>query len=734
MIHILKNEKNQQLFFLNTCDTSLVLFVPKSKHVFIPHWGGKIEPTDIGYIIEEISRASYLPDADGRKNFKLEQMPQIYPSYGYTDLREPAFSFRWNDGSRITDLRYCSYNVYKGKRKPEGLPAVLSDENSEVLEIVLFDELKQTEVILVFGVFEKYNAITQSVIVKNKGEEPFHIEKICSANIDLLFSDLDLIQLSGAWGRECHIKRRHLEQGIQAVGSTRGAGGHGQNPFVALVSPDTTEEKGEVYAMNFVYSGNFLAEVEVDMHENSRFQMGIHPFEFEWRLNPGKKFQTPEVVLVYSGNGLGQMSRTFHKLYRECLMPMRFRNQERPVLINSWEASYFNFTRESLISLASQAAEVGAELFVLDDGWFGQRDDTTTSVGDWVPYEKKLGGSLESLIRAICGQHIGFGLWFEPEMVSQNSELYKQHPEWVMQIKGRRIEKSRDEYVLDLSNPAVCDYIIRSVGKILRENSISYVKWDMNRNFTNTGSLYLAPEQQKELPHRYMLGLYHVIDTLTKEFPDVLFEGCAGGGGRCDPGMLYYMPQIWISDDTDALERLLIQYGTSLVYPSIGMGCHISDIPNHQTGRCVSLETRAAVAMWGNLGLELNFDKIEHTEKNQIKQYIDFYKRVRSIIQFGDLYRLKGLEAGNEYAWMYISDSGRKILVTYVQIMSHPNTVSKRLRLTQVEKQDLYQDVLSGRRFRGCELSEIGLAIGKICGDGKSRQWLLEKVSEDNRG
>ena len=734
MIQILKNEKNQQLFFLNTSDTSLVLFVPESRHVFIPHWGGKIEPTDIGYIIEEISRASYLPDADGKKNFKLEQMPQIYPSYGYTDLREPAFSFRWKDGSRITDLRYRSYSTYRGKRKPERLPAVLSDEDSEVLEIVLCDTLKQTEVTLVFGVFEKYNAITQSVLVKNKGEEAFYIEKICSANMDLLFSDLDLIHLSGAWGRECNIKRRHLEQGIQAVGSTRGAGGHGQNPFAALVSPDTSEDQGEVYAMNFVYSGNFLAEVEVDMHENSRFQIGIHPFEFEWKLNPGYEFQTPEVVLVYSGNGLGQMSRTFHKLYRECLMPTRFRNQERPVLLNSWEANYFDFTRDSLVSLAAQAAEAGAELFVLDDGWFGRRDDTTTSIGDWIPYGKKLGGNLESLISDIRKRKIAFGLWFEPEMVSPDSELYKQHPEWVIQVKGRRIEKSRDEYVLDLANPAVCEYIIRSVGKILSENSISYVKWDMNRNFTNTGSLYLSPEQQKELPHRYMLGLYHIMETLTKEFPDVLFEGCAGGGGRCDPGMLYYMPQIWVSDDTDALERLPIQYGTSLVYPSIGMGCHISDVPNHQTGRRVSLETRAAVAMWGNLGLELNFNKIDSAEKIQIKKYIGFYKKVRYIIQFGDLYRLKGLEIGNEYAWMYISDDGEKILITYVQIMSRPNTVSKRLRLTHVEKQALYKDTLSGRRFHGSELSEIGLEIGKISRDGDSQQWLLEKVSEKDKG
>ena len=506
MITIL--EKESKLIFLNTCDTSLVLQITKDGYIFIPYWGDSIECTDINYIIADITRGSYLADANGQKDFKLEQMPQIYPSHGYSDLREPAFAFTYQDGSRITDLRYRFHTIYRNKKKLQGLPTVLSESDSEVLELNLYDDVKQIEVILTFAVFEKYDAITQSVFVKNNSKEIVRIEKICSASIDLLDCNYDLLHLAGAWGREFHIKRRHIEQGFQSLGSTRGASGHGQNPFAALVSPETNENYGCVYAMNFVYSGNFQASAEVDMHQNTRFQMGIHPFDFEWILLPQQNFQTPEVVLVYSGKGLSKMSHIFHKLYRECLIPKRFAQKQRPILLNSWEANYFDFDKQGLVTLAKQAAEVGAELFVLDDGWFGKRNDTTSSIGDWVANEQKLGGTLSELIGEIKKNGISFGIWFEPEMVSPDSELYRKHPEWVMQVKERRIEKSRDEYVLDLSNPEVCNHIIASLSNILKNHDISYVKWDMNRNFTNMGSTYLSANHQKEQAHRYILGLY----------------------------------------------------------------------------------------------------------------------------------------------------------------------------------------------------------------------------------
>ncbi len=729
MISIQKNDTNQTIFYLTTKTTSLVLLVTETGFVLTPYWGARIESKDISYVIAGITRASYLADADGRKDFKLGQLPQLYPSYGYTDLREPAFAFLYADGSRTTDLRYASHDIYNGKRKLDGLPSIRPSADCQTLQLQLSDSLKQIDVIVSFGVFEDYDVITQSVQVKNHHTtQAVQIEKLCSANIDLLDCNFDLLHLSGAWGRESHIQRRHLTQGTQSISSACGASGHGHNPFAALVTPDTDEVHGEVYALHLIYSGNFTASAEVDMHQNTRFQIGINPFDFSWQLEPGALFQSPEAVLVYSGQGLERMSHTFHHLYQDCLMPARFARRERPILLNSWEAHYFDFNQASLVSLAKEAAEVGAELFVLDDGWFGKRNDTTSSVGDWTPNEEKLGGSLQELITSIEQEGLSFGLWFEPEMVSPNSHLYRQHPEWVMQIAGRRIEKSRDEYVLDLSNPEVCEHMITTIGNVLSQNHIQYVKWDMNRNFTNLGSTYLPAERQKEQAHRYILGLYRVLDTLTQQFPDVLFEGCAGGGGRFDPGILYYMPQMWPSDDTDAIERLAIQYGVSLIYPPIAMECHISEVPNHQLSRQEPLDTRATVAMWGNLGLELNFDRMHEQEKAELRKELAFYKKVRPLVQFGDFYRLKGLDGNNQYAWMFQSSDQKTVLVSFVQIQASPNTVSKRLRLRHLKLDAWYQMEGSHQVYSGRELTYVGLDVGKIRTDAYSRRWLLTRI------
>lgn len=729
MIDVQKNTTGQTIFYLTTKTVSLVLLVTESGIVLTPYWGGRITSQDISYVTGEITRASYLADADGQKDFKLEQLPQIYPAYGYTDLRGPAFAFLYADGSRTTDLRYASHRTYSGKEKLDGLPALRPSQDCQTLELRLADPVQSMEAVLRFSVFESHDAITESVRVANQHKtQSVRMEKLCSANIDLMDCGFDLLHLSGAWGRECHIRRRPLEQGTQSVSSARGASGHGHNPFAALVTPDTDEVHGEVYALHLVYSGNFTVSAEVDMHQNTRFQIGINPFDFSWLLEPGQSFQSPEAVLVYSGEGLGRMSQIFHHMYQDLLIPERFAKQERPVLLNSWEAHYFDFDGTALTALAAEAADIGAELFVLDDGWFGKRSDTTSSVGDWTPNEEKLGGSLQELTAAIEETGLAFGLWFEPEMVSPDSYLYRRHPEWVIQAAGRRIEKSRDEYVLGLSNPAVCEHIITSVGNILSQNNIRYVKWDMNRNLTNLGSTYLPAERQQEQAHRYILGLYRVLDTLTHQFPDVLFEGCAGGGGRFDPGILYYMPQMWPSDDTDAVERLAIQYGVSLLYPPSVMERHISAAPNHQVARREPLETRAAVAMWGNLGLELNLVRMDKAEKAALAEEIAFYKKVRPLVQFGDLYRLKGLDGGNQYAWMFQSQDQKTVLVSFVQIQASPNTVSKRLRLRHLDPDAWYRIEGSGAVRSGREMMHIGLDTGKIRTDAYSRRWLLTRM------
>ena len=728
MIDVVETDSGRQLFFLSTADATLVVLVGDRRHVFVPYWGPRLDPCDVSYLVDDVPRASYLADADGAKDYKLEQLPQLYPSFGYTDLREPAFLLRQSNGSRTSDLKFESYRIAERKARLEGLPTVLDPSGAPAIEIALRDEVAGTRVVVTFGVFEEQNALTESVRIENDGEEPLVIEKVSSACVDLHRCDLDMIHLAGAWSREFGIVRRPVVQGAQSVGSARGTSGHGQNPFVALAARDADERHGEVYAMSFVYSGNFLAQADRDMHENVRLQMGINPFDFSWTLEPGETFQAPEVALVFSDRGLDGMSRAFHDLYRSCLMPRRFASAERPVLLNCWEACYFDYTREDLERIADGASQIGAELFVLDDGWFGKRNDSTSSVGDWVPNRQKIGGTIEDLAKSVEKRGLAFGLWFEPEAVSRDSDLYRAHPDWAIQAPGRMITTSRDEYLLDLSNPAVCDYLVETLSEILSTAPIAYVKWDMNRNVTNAGSEFLPSERQQEQAHRCVLGLYRVLETLVGRFPNVLFEGCAGGGGRCDPGMLAYMPQMWISDDTDALERLKIQYGASLVYPPIALGCHISDVPNHQTHRSESLRTRAIVAGWGNLGLEFDPARLDRDGIEAVAREVDAYRSIRATVQLGALHRLMGLDGGNEYAWMHVSEDGSRIVACYVCQRMTPNSVSHRLMLSYLEPAARYRVDGSDRVYSGAELMNVGLSLGKIREDAYALRWVIDRV------
>lgn len=718
------------IFHIKSKNISYVIKVLKTGHLAHLYWGKKLSTNNLSYIIDKIRRASYISNTDNIKDFKLEITPQEYPSYGNTDMRVPAFELQFEDGSTTTDLRYEGFNIFKGKKAINGLPSIYVEDDNEAttLEIYLKDKLKNIKVILTYSVLEEFDVITRHVKFINEGNEEVKILRALSSSLDINGDGFDFIHLSGAWSRERHIVRNKLRSGTQSVESRRGASGHGQNPFIALASKDATELNGDVYGFNLVYSGNFLANAEVDMHNNTRVQIGINPFDFTWILEKGKEFQTPEAVFVYSPNGLTGMSHIYHRVYGERLCRSIYRDKVRPILINNWEATYFDFDEKKLKKIAKEASDLGIELFVLDDGWFGDRNDDTTSLGDWFVNKKKIKGGLGNLSREINDMGMKFGLWLEPEMISPKSELYKKHPDWCINVKGRIRSEARNQYVLDLSRAEICDYVIESVSNVLKSASISYVKWDMNRNMTEIGSSGLEPKRQREIAHRYMLGLYRILEEITNRFPNVLFESCAGGGGRFDPGMLYYMPQTWTSDDTDAIERLKIQFGTSLIYPSITMGCHVSDVPNHQVGRITSIETRGLVAMAGNFGYELDVTKLSQKEKDDIKKQVKLYKEIRESVQFGKLYRLLSPFESNAVAWMNVSKDESEVIVNYIKQFAEPNKEDKPLKIVGLDPKAKYEVVGEGDVLGGDELMYIGLYIPKLIGDYSSKQWILRKV------
>ena len=727
---IIFNEDNS-LVHIKSKNTSYIFKIIETGHLINLYWGRKIKSNKIDYLIKKRQCGSFLADLDNIECLHMEALTQEYPSYGNPDLRSPAIQIKLSNGTTVTDFRYESHEIYKGKRNLKGLPAtyVENEDEAETIEITLKDKLANLRVILTYTVFENYDAITRSCKVINDSNEEVDILRILSTSVDFRHSDFDLIQLSGSWARERHIVRTPLRSGTQCVESRRGASSHAQNPFIALISNGGDEDNGEVYGFNLIYSGNFLANVEVDMHGQARAQIGINPFDFTWNLESGQEFQAPEVVMVYSPNGLTGMSHIYHDLYRERLCRGIYRDKDRPILINNWEATYFDFNSEKIKEIAKDSSELGIELFVLDDGWFGKRDNDDCSLGDWFVNEEKIQGGLNSLATSINEMGMQFGLWFEPEMISPNSILYKEHPDWCIHIDGRLRSEARRQLILDLSRDEVCDAVIEMLTDILKSAPISYVKWDMNRNMTEIGSAAWPAKKQKEVAHRYMLGLYRILETITTSFPNILFESCSGGGGRFDGGMLYYMPQTWTSDDTDAIERLKIQEGTSLVYPTSSMGSHVSAVPNHQVHRITPLHTRGVVAMAGSFGYELDVTKMSDEEKKEVKSQVEFYKKIRHTVQFGDLYRLISVFDSNESAWMNLDKDGMSAVVSYVKKYGEPNVLPKRLKIKALDKEALYEVVETGEVFGGDELMYIGLEIGEIMGDFQAKVWTLKKVN-----
>ena len=723
-------DASSKTFNLSTSKTSYVLKVLGSNHVAHVYWGKKIKAKNLDYVLRSTNWGSFLTNTDNIDDFMLEMTPQEYPGYGSTDLRTPAVELQFSDGTSATDFRYESHNIYAGKNKLNNLPATyVEDENEAMtLELTLVDSLKNVKLILSYSVFEEFDAITRSVKIINESNEDVNINRVLSANVDFRDSDYELLQLSGAWARERHIIRKEIRSGSQSIGSRRGSSSHAQNPFMALVRKDTTEQHGEVYGFSLIYSGNFLANVEVDMYENARAQIGINPFDFTWLLKSKEEFTAPEAVLVYSNEGLTGMSHIYNCLYGKRLCKGKYRDEVRPILINNWEATYFDFNETKIKEIAREATNLGMELFVLDDGWFGKRDDDNSSLGDWFVNEEKLKGGLNKLATEINKMGLQFGLWFEPEMVSPISELYKEHPDWCIHIPGRNRSEARRQLILDYSREDVCNYIIEKISEVLSSAPISYVKWDMNRNMSEIGSAKLPANRQREVAHRYILGLYKVLEEITTRFRDVLFESCSGGGGRFDPGMLYYMPQTWTSDNTDAIERLKIQFGTSMVYPNASIGCHVSAVPNHQVDRITPIETRGVVAMSGNFGYELDITKLPESEKEIIKEQVKLYKEIRETIQFGKCYRLSSPFENNDVAWMFISKDCEEIIVSFVRTLAKPNSKFISLKLVGLDESSKYEILGENIIVGGDELMNIGLNVPELKGDYQAKMWRLKKV------
>lgn len=723
-------DEQSRSFHLSTSDTSYVIQIVRDGYLAHRYWGKRIRRfRDSNTLLHVHRPLSPNPDPSDR-SFSLDELPQEYPGFGRSDLRTPAYQIEQTSGSTTSDLRYVTHRILKGKLALENLPYVYTEEDNEAetLEITLKDERLDFCAILSYTVLIPWNAITRSVRFVNRSGEKVRLLRAASLNVDFGDADYDLLHLSGAWAKERTMVRRPLFQGNQSIDSRRGASSPHHNPFIALMRRGADELAGDVYGFNLVYSGNFMAHVEVDPYHTARVSIGLNPFDFAWLLEPGESFQTPEAVMVYSATGLGGMSRTYHRLYRSRLCRGKYRNAVRPILINNWEATYFDFNAEKLEKIAAKGRELGMELFVLDDGWFGRRNDDTSSLGDWFVNRDKLPDGLENLVTRINSQGMEFGLWFEPEMVSVDSELYRAHPDWCIHVEGRSRTTSRSQLVLDFSRREVCEAIVEQLSAILRSAPIAYVKWDMNRHMTEVGSAGLPAERQRETAHRYILGLYHVLEQLTAAFPDILFESCSSGGGRFDPGMLYYMPQTWTSDNSDAVSRLKIQYGTSIVYPVSSMGAHVSNVPNHQVGRITSLKTRGHVAMTGVFGYELDLTALSETEQSLIREQVALYKTVRELMLQGDLYRLLSPFEGNETAWMVVSADGAEALIFYCRVLAEPNPGFRTLRLQGLDARAEYTIDDREQSYGGDELMYTGIRVPfEVHGDFRSKIWRLRR-------
>lgn len=714
-------DENQKSFYLGAGKASYVLHVDEDGRLLNQHWGARVPD---GALSPDFSHYPTLASFDPRTN----ALPWELPTRGSGWYGEPAVAATNAKGDDMVQLTYVSHAIYMGKNRLPGLPATFArrEGDAETLEIELMDRLTGLRVTAVYGVFERTGAITRSLRLKNESGEDMQINGVLSASAPVHGSGYDVIHLKGAWARERHVMRQTQGEGEYRIFSQRGASGHEANPFLALCEKSATEFSGEVWAVSLVYSGSFEALSYVNNTENSRLSIGLNPDVFTWKLEPGETFVSPEAAMVYSPDGLNGMSHAFHRLYSENLMRSKWFERDRPILINNWEATYFNFNEEKILQIARRAKELGVEMLVLDDGWFGKRNTDNCSLGDWVVNPEKLPGGLNGLSDRLHDLGLKFGLWFEPEMISPDSDLYRAHPDWCLHVDGRARVEMRNQLILDLSRREVQDYIIESVSAVLESARIEYVKWDMNRNMTEPFSGAQTPERQKETQHRYMLGLYRVLEEITARFPEILFESCSGGGGRFDPGMLYYMPQTWTSDDSDAAERMFIQYGTSFVYPPCAMGAHVSAVPNHQTGRTTAMQTRGDVALGGNFGFELDLSQLSDADAETVRRLIEREKQVRTLVRTGEFTRLLSPFDHPYAAWQFRTRDNSEALICAYRLMTRPATPHLLLRASGLDESAVYMDD-DGNTCSGAALTRYGLWL-HLPGDFTSKVIHLRRI------
>ncbi len=721
--------ENEKVFTLHTKASTYQMKVDQYGFLLHLYYGRRTEGC-MDYLLHYADRGfSGNPYEAGKdRTYSLDVLPQELPSSGTGDYRSPAVIVKNRDGSYGCDLRYQTHRIIAGKYSLPGLPAVYADEEeAETLEVDLEDPVTKVRVTLYYGILPELDIITRSLRVTNRGEGKIYLEKIQSACLDWVWGDYDLITFYGRHAMERSLQRTPIAHGAQLIGSRRGTSSHQYNPMMIVADREAGEDTGSCWAMSFVYSGNFKGEAEKDQFQQVRVQLGLSDELFSYPLEEGEVFYAPETVLTYSGQGLSRLSQNLHRCFRTHVCRGKYRDSVRPVLLNSWEAAYFDFTGEEIYQFAKEASKLGIEMLVLDDGWFGKRDDDFSGLGDWQVNEEKLGETLSHLIGRINGLGMKFGIWFEPEGINEDSELYRLHPDWVLAVPGRKPVRARYQLVLDFSRKDVVDYMFQEICKVLDQGNIEYIKWDMNRSLSDCFSR--ATKDQGRVMHDYVLGLYDLLERLVQRYPNLLLEGCSGGGGRFDAGMLYYSPQIWCSDNSDAIDRVKIQYGTSFGYPISAVGSHVSAVPNHQTGRVTPFKTRGIVAMAGTFGYEMDPRKLSEEEKQEMAEQIKTYHKYGDLIQNGLYFRLTDPFVREVGAWEFLSEDASQVLVSAVMLEIHGNMTVNYIRLKGLPQGCMYQDQESKQIYASDALMETGLLLPVELGEYQSYQMHFVKVS-----